>query len=263
MSQVSVSTPFNIYLEFEIAPFFRRLLAWFLDMLVLMLYARGMKYFLDQVIYGPVEISKGVDVVLVSLPMLLYHLLMETLYQGQSLGKKAMGIRVISIEGGEPRLGQYLMRWLFRLWEWPMFFGYLAMDSYWFVIQVLLTGVLGLVVVVIVAVSNKSQRLGDLAAGTTVVDLRYRYSLADTLFKEIVDENYKVRFPEGMRLSDRDINAIRSVIAYTEKNQQYETAHRVAGKVREVLNIQTDLEVLDFLEKLLSDYNYLATKDKG
>ncbi|QGW28803.1 RDD family protein [Phnomibacter ginsenosidimutans] len=263
MSQVSVSTPFNIYLEFEIAPFFRRLLAWFLDMLVLMLYARGMKYFLDQVIYGPVEISKGVDVVLVSLPMLLYHLLMETLYQGQSLGKKAMGIRVISIEGGEPRLGQYLMRWLFRLWEWPMFFGYLAMDSYWFVIQVLLTGVLGLVVVVIVAVSNKSQRLGDLAAGTTVVDLRYRYSLADTLFKEIVDENYKVRFPEVMRLSDRDINAIRSVIAYTEKNQQYETAHRVAGKVREVLNIQTDLEVLDFLEKLLSDYNYLATKDKG
>lgn len=263
MSQVSVSTPFNIYLEFEIAPFFRRLLAWFLDMLVLMLYARGMKYFLDQVIYGPVEISKGVDVVVVSLPMLLYHLLMETLYQGQSLGKKAMGIRVISIEGGEPRLGQYLMRWLFRLWEWPMFFGYLAMDSYWFVIQVLLTGVLGLVVVVIVAVSNKSQRLGDLAAGTTVVDLRYRYSLADTLFKEIVDENYKVRFPEVMRLSDRDINAIRSVIAYTEKNQQYETAHRVAGKVREVLNIQTDLEVLDFLEKLLSDYNYLATKDKG
>ena len=263
MSQVSVSTPFNIYLEFEIAPFFRRLLAWFLDMLVLMLYARGMKYFLDQVIYGPVEISKGVDVVLVSLPMLLYHLLMETLYQGQSLGKKAMGIRVISIEGGEPRLGQYLMRWLFRLWEWPMFFGYLAMDSYWFVIQVLLTGVLGLVVVVIVAVSNKSQRLGDLAAGTTVVDLRYRYSLADTLFKEIVDENYKVRFPEVMRLSDRDINAIRSVIAYTEKNQQYETAHRVAGKVREVLNIQTDLEVLDFLEKLLSDYNYLATKDKS
>lgn len=263
MSQVSVSTPFNIYLEFEIAPFFRRLLAWFIDMLVLVLYARGMKYFLDQVIYGPVEISKGVDVVLVSLPMLLYHLLMETLYQGQSLGKKAMGIRVISIEGGEPRLGQYLMRWLFRLWEWPMFFGYLAMDSYWFVIQVLLTGVLGLVVVVIVAVSNKSQRLGDLAAGTTVVDLRYRYSLADTLFKEIVDENYKVRFPEVMRLSDRDINAIRSVIAYTEKNQQYETAHRVAGKVREVLNIQTDLEVLDFLEKLLSDYNYLATKDKG
>ena len=258
-----MSTPFNIYLEFEIAPFFRRLLAWFLDMLVLMVYARGMKFFLDQVIYGPAAISKGVDVVLVSLPMLLYHLMMETLYQGQSLGKKAMGIRVISIEGGEPRLGQYLMRWMFRLWEWPMFFGYLAMDSYWFVVQVLLTCLLGLVVVVIVAVSNKSQRLGDLAAGTTVVDLRYRYSLADTLFKEIVDENYTVRFPEVMRLSDRDINAIRSVIAYTEKNHQFETAHRVSAKVKEVLNIQSDLEVLDFLEKLLSDYNYLATKDKA
>lgn len=263
MAQVSVSTPFNIYLEFEIAPFLRRLLAWVIDMLLLMTYAIGMKYFLEKVNYGPAEISRGVDVVLVSLPMLLYHLLMETLYHGQSLGKKAMGIRVISLEGGEPRLGQYLIRWLFRWWEWPMFFGYLAMDSYWFVIQLLVTLLLGLVVVVIIAVSNKSQRLGDLAAGTTVVDLRYRYSLADTLFKEILDKNYTVRFPEVMRLSDRDINAIRSVIAYTEKKGEYKTAHRVAGKVKEVLNIQSDMDVLDFLEQLLSDYNYLATKDKA
>jgi len=262
MSQVSVSTPFNIYLEFEIAPFFRRLLAWFLDMVVLMVYARGMKYFLEEVLFKNSTTNIGVDILLVSLPMLFYHLLMEVLYQGQSLGKKAMGIRVISLEGGEPRLGQYLMRWIFRLWEWPMFFGYLAVDSYWLFVQVFLTGLLGLVVVITIAVSNKSQRLGDLAAGTTVVDLRNRFSLADTLFKDIQDTAYKVRFPDVMRLSDRDINAIRSVIAYTEKTRSYETAHRVAGKVKSVLSIETDMEVLDFLETLLNDYNYLATREK-
>jgi hypothetical protein len=111
-----------------------------------------------------------------------------------------------------------------------------------------------------VSVSNKSQRLGDLAAGTTVVDLRYRYSLADTLFKDISDEGYQVRFPEVMRLSDRDINAIRSVIQYAHKKKKTETAASVAHKVQQVLQIEANMEVLPFLEKLLDDYNYLATR---
>jgi uncharacterized RDD family membrane protein YckC len=261
MSQVSVSTPFNIYLEFEIAPIGRRMLAWVLDMVVLLVYARGMKYFLYIILFNSKSYSRGIDMLLVSVPMLLYHLVMEVTWHGQSLGKKAMGVRVISIEGGEPRLGQYLMRWIFRLWEWPMFFGFLAMDTFNLFFQVIATGILGIFVVIIIAISSRNQRLGDLAAGTTVVDLRYRFSLADTLFKDIQVADYKVMFPDVMRLSDRDINAIRSVIIYTTKNKSRETANRVAAKVKEVLGIQSDLEVMDFLEKLLDDYNYLATKE--
>jgi uncharacterized RDD family membrane protein YckC len=261
MPQVAVTTPFNIFLEFEIAPFFRRLSAWVLDLIILLLFARGMKYFLHDVIFSNTYFSAGIDVVLVSMPMLFYHLVMEATFQGQSLGKKALGIRVISLEGGEPRLGQYLMRWIFRVWEWPLFFGFLYMDSYYIYLQFFAVCIGGTVVVIVIAVTNKSQRLGDIAAGTTVVDLRYRYTLADTLFKDIQDTDYKVTFPQVMRLSDRDINAIRSVIAYTEKHHRFETAHRIAGKVKSVLEIQSDLEVLDFLEKLMSDYNYLATRE--
>jgi hypothetical protein len=32
-------------------------------------------------------------------------------------------------------------------------------------------------------------------------------------------------------------------------------------KVKEVLNIHSDMHVDQFLEKLLADYNYLATKE--
>jgi hypothetical protein len=39
-----------------------------------------------------------------------------------------------------------------------------------------------------------------------------------------------------------------------------ETCERVALKVQEVLQIQTDKYAIDFLEKLLADYNYLAIK---
>lgn len=263
MSQVSVSTPFNIYLEFEVAPFLRRLLAWLLDIVLLLVYARAIRFFLHDVVFENVRLSLGVDFLLVSLPMLFYHLIMEIAFQGQSLGKRALGIRVISIEGGEPRLGQYLMRWIFRVWEWPLFFGYLAEEGLYVLLQVAVTMFLGLFVVIAIAVSNRSQRLGDLAAGTTVVDLRYKYSIDDTLFRDIQDDGYQVRYPQVMRLSDRDINAIRSVIAYTRKNNRYDTAHRVADKVKSVLSIESDgTDVVDFLERLLSDYNYLATKDQ-
>ena len=37
--------------------------------------------------------------------------------------------------------------------------------------------------------------------------------------------------------------------------------NRVAYKIKEVLQINTDMHVDQFLEKLLADYNYLATKE--
>jgi uncharacterized RDD family membrane protein YckC len=260
MAQVSVSTPFNIFLEFEVAPFYRRVAAWLLDTILLLLFARGMKYFLASILFAQASYSVGLDILLVSMPLLFYHLLMELLFNGQSLGKMATGIRVISIEGGEPRLGQYLMRWIFRLWEWPLFFGYLALDSWGIFFQVFITLLMGVLVAIIIAVSHRSQRLGDLAAGTTVVDLRYRFSLADTLFREIREEDYRVRFPEVMRLSDRDINAIRTVSEMARTRGQEETARRVAAKVQQVLGIRSDMPDTDFLEQLLNDYNYLATR---
>ena len=261
MPQVAVSTPFNIYLEFEVAPFFRRVLAWLIDMVLLLVYARGMKFFLTDVLFRNDTYSFGLDIVLVSLPMLFYHLFMEAGYRGQSLGKKSLGLRVISIEGGEPRLGQYLMRWIFRLWEWPLFFGYLALESWTIFLQVFACCVMGVLVAIVIAVSNKSQRLGDLAAGTTVVDLRYKYSLNDTVFKEIDHTSYKVRYAEVMRLSDRDINAIRTVLQRAHLGAGSQTASRVSYKIKQVLQIETDLEDVPFLEQLLNDYNYLATRE--
>ena len=265
MSLVAVSTPFNIDLEFEIAPFHKRLFAYFIDLAILLLYSRGMKFFLYDVVnmdrdwMG--ESVSGIDIVVVSLPMLLYHPIMEIIFQGQSLGKKAMGIRVISLEGGEPNIGQYLMRWLFRVWEWTLVFGYVYSNSNWLMFQVLFTCILGVIVVIIIAISKKSQRLGDMAASTTVVDVKNKLSINDTVFMDIQNVEYQVRFPEVMRLSDRDINAVKSVITQTRKSGKYDTAYRVAYKVKDVLKITSDLDVLEFLERLLADYNYLATRE--
>jgi hypothetical protein len=120
---------------------------------------------------------------------------------------------------------------------------------------------LGIVVVIIISVTHKNQRLGDLAAGTVVVNTRSALTLADTVFMEIDTTNYEVLFPQVMRLSDRDINTIKTVLIQARKRKKYDMCNRVAQKIKEYLDIQTDMQVVSFLDKLLADYNYLATKE--
>ena len=68
-------------------------------------------------------------------------------------------------------------------------------------------------------------------------------------------------FPTVMKLSDRDINTIKTILTQAGKRNNYEMSHRVAMKIKEVLKINTDLQSNDFLIKLLEDYNYLATRE--
>ena len=166
---------------------------------------------------------------------------------------------VISLEGGEPTLGQFILRWITKCFEWPFLFGFILKE--FVVVYIIFTGMLGLVVVIIIAATKKSQRLGDLAAGTVVVNTRSKLTLADTVFMEINKTDYQVMFPTVMKLSDRDINTIKTILTQAGKRTNYEMSHRVAMKIKEVLKINTDLQSNDFLIKLLEDYNYLATRE--
>ena len=86
-------------------------------------------------------------------------------------------------------------------------------------------------------------------------------TVADTVFMQVNKTDYKVLFPQVMRLSDRDINTIKGVLTQAGKSNNYDMCNRVAMKIKDVLNINSDMHVDQFLEKLLEDYNYLATKE--
>lgn len=261
MSIIRIATAFNIDLEFEIAEFHKRLLAYILDFTLLIIFLFSMKYLLYAGFLLELEENMGLDILIISLPMLLYSLLTELWMNGQTVGKKIMGIRVISLEGGEPTLGQFILRWITKFFEWPFLFGYIAFSNANLFAYTFITGLFGIAVVIIISVSPKSQRLGDMIAGTVVVNARSALTVADTVFMNINKTDYKVMFPEVMRLSDRDINTIKSVLQQAGKRNNYDMCHRVALKIKEVLNIQSNLYVDQFLEKLLEDYNYLATKE--
>ncbi len=261
MGTVQINTAFNVGLDFEIAPFHKRLLAYIIDFVILVIYLFSMKYLLYDVLDLSLENAAGLDILIISVPMLLYSLLTELWMNGQTVGKKIMQIRAISLEGGEPTFGQFLLRWITKFFEWPFLFGYIFASTYTLVGYIFATCFLGISVVVIILVTKKNQRLGDLAAGTVVVDAKTSMSVHDTIFVNVNTSNYKVHFPEVMRLSDNDINTIKTVLTQAHKNHNHDICMRVEYKIKEVLKIESKLSSIDFLETLLEDYNYLATKE--
>jgi uncharacterized RDD family membrane protein YckC len=222
------------------------------------LYMFSMLYLL----FGGFRIGEGgigLAMILLVIPTIFYSPVSEILLNGQSAGKKLMKIKVVSLDGGEPELSQYLLRWFLRFYEW----GFIIFTLFWLNP---FTGLVwlfigGLTSVIIIGVSPKSQRLGDIVAGTVVVNTHTSLTVDDTIFMEVNHANYKVKFPEVMRLSDRDINTIKNVLRQTEKTNQYDMCNRVAMKVQTVLKVSSDMYANDFLEKILEDYNYLSTKE--
>ncbi|GGO75747.1 RDD family protein [Nonomuraea cavernae] len=81
-----------------------------------------------------------------------YPVLFESLSGGRSLGKLALGLRVVSDDGGPERFRQALFRGLAGLLEFWMFFGAPALISS--------------------LVSQRGKRLGDIFAGTIVISDR-------------------------------------------------------------------------------------------
>ena len=261
MSIIQISTAFNIDLEFEVAPFHKRLVAYMIDFLVLVLYLFSMKSILLNGFGMGLKDNMALDLLVITIPMLLYSLLTELWMNGQTLGKRLMSIRVISLDGGEPTFGQFVLRWITKFFEWPFLFGFMVAVPAAIIYYILVTCFLGIGVVIIISVTKKSQRLGDIAAGTVVVNTKSALSVNDTVFMDLKTENYKPTFPQVMRLSDGDINTIKTVLIQAKKRRNIEICQRVEYKVKEVLHIESNLEALPFLEKLLEDYNFLATKE--
>lgn len=259
MSIITVTTPFNIDLEFRISSFSKRLLAWLIDILVICMYYYIMLHFIYPLFGFGETISTTAQLFIIILPVLLYQLVFELLFNGQTVGKMAAGIKVMDIEGKEPAWGQYIIRWM--LCPGNLFI--------YIVPYILLrnpVSMIGFMVLYIpdfltVLISARSQRIGDFAAGTVVIDKNYKADINETIYLSLEDEQYTPQFPEVMRLSDRDINGIRNLLDIKRPSKDIEIhMQNVSGKIKSLLGIESDMPSRDFLHQLLKDYNYFSSK---
>jgi uncharacterized RDD family membrane protein YckC len=254
MLQVKLDTGFNIEVDFMIAPFVKRLFAWLIDIVIIIawvyimnkVFRIGRDYFWELPIW--------LDLI-IALPPLFYFPLTEIFLNGQTVGKKAMQIKVITIDGGNPSISQFIIRWLFRIIDFPTWIlPAITLGEFPWWSAIFLFGGIGCVIA-----TPYAQRIGDIVAGTILIDTRNRTSWEDTVFTELTD-NYQPRYPQVMQLSDKDINTLKGIISAVRKKSDYDLSIRIATRIRSKLHIEDDEDSLEFLQTLLKDYNYYSTR---
>jgi uncharacterized RDD family membrane protein YckC len=231
---IKINTTQNVVIGYEQAGVGDRMLAALLDYVFIIVY-----YLLAMLIMGLIANTKLMGsgwavITLINLPVLFYDLVCELFLQGQSFGKKIMKIKVIKLDGTQPDLGAYLLRWAFRIVDGIAFLCTVELIS--------------------VVLSDKAQRIGDMAAGTTVIRLKQKVSLRDTiLYKPKSD--YKIVFPEIVKLSDKDIGVIKEVFDHCSRNSNYHALAKLVGKTKEKMGIESSLPDVQFIKVILLDYS--------
>lgn len=168
------------------------------------------------------------------LPLMFYSIVMEQFFGGQTFGKKIMKIKVVKLDGSRAGFGAHLVRWIFRLIDFSITFNLGALIS--------------------VAVSEKSQRLGDMAAGTTVVSLKQKVTLQNTILYRPKIE-HKIVFNEVNKLSDKDLGIIKEVFDHCTRNSDYNGLKQLAAKVKAKMEITSAMPDSQFIKVVLLDYS--------
>ncbi|MCD7973566.1 MAG: RDD family protein [Candidatus Azobacteroides sp.] len=239
---VFIDTAQNVKLTYELSGLGSRIIAYIIDMIIKGAYIALISFLLVLISDGIMNMDETVLVIILffaALPVVFYSFLFETFYQGQTPGKKAAKIRVVKLDGSAPGIGNYFMRWIFRIVDIQLFSG--------------------LVAIITIASSKNGQHVGDMAAGTTVISLNRDIRLEDIKLSKAYEEGYVPTYPEVMKLSDKDMEIIRQLTRGASTSQNEYVLKQVVEKVMEITGITTIHQTeMDFLHTVMNDYNYYA-----
>jgi len=246
MSNLQITTTQNVNLFFTPASVGERILAYGVDLLIKIAYVVVVGILFFQVFnVKDLNISNNMLLIavisLLSLPVIFYTLVSETLMEGQTIGKKLVKIRVVKIDGYQAGFFDFFIRWIFILVDINMGFAP------------------GLVTMII---TRHTQRLGDLAAGTAVITEKSKYDISNTILMD-VDDKYEPYFAQNQVLlfSDNDMRIIKENAETAFNKDNFKLLTHLVQKIESVMNIRNPFKSeRELLETLQKDFNYYTGK---
>ena len=247
MQTIEISTTQNVTIEYELAGLRERFFGMLIDTLIMvfiyiallslssMLRSGGESGFLMQII--------------MTFPFwftVFYGLICETLLNGQTLGKRTQRTKVVRIDGKPVSLSDLLLRSVLLLGDFLFSFGVIG--------------------ALFISTTDKRQRLGDMAAGTTVIKIGTdrRFKLSDILNINTL-ENYTPQYPQVRQLSEDDMLFIKNIILRFQKYRNLSHSEAVDSlytQLTKTLEIEpkelTTNGKIDFFKTLIKDYIVLT-----
>lgn len=226
MPRLEITTPEQVTFHYPTAGLATRGIAWGLDLVLLLT--------LDFIIYmiflwQPFQIGIAFAMVLVFLLDFFYYIGFELFSSGQTIGKRMMGIRVVSITGGQLRFNESFVRNVVRTLDLMLF----------------------LVGGLVAFCDPLRRRLGDIAADTIVVrDTRRK--IPDAIIKAQARAN---SFYDDVAIRTRILNRVTReerdlILDLMSRRDQLEAVTResifarTAQYLRERYGLPSDLEHL-------------------
>lgn len=249
METVKITTSQNIEIDYQVARLGDRVLARIIDYAIFF----GLYMLCIMVFIGYTATSGTADSATSNMRMLIvvcvwlglcvfYDLVCELFFNGQSIGKHIIKIKVVSLNGARPSVGQYLLRWIFRIIDFGISAGSLALVS--------------------VALTDNRQRVGDMVAGTTLVKTEPQTQFKDLFFNH-PGEDYQPTYTEVWQLTDKDITLIYDVIKNFNLTRNSDLVYKLALRIKDYLKISypKTINEYQFLEIVVNDYNSLVASN--
>lgn len=173
------------------------------------------------------------------LSFFLYQIVLGAFFAGNTLGRKMMGIKVVNSNGGLVSGVDYTLRTIFYL-----------VDAFF---------CLGIVGSLLMNITPKSQRLGDLAANTICIKIKSNKIVSLEAINKIgQSKEEEVMYPQVVSLSEKDMLLVKKTIEQYRKykNQAHkEAVLELTDHLADLLDIQpVPKNKINFLEQLIKEY---------
>lgn len=237
MDEFQIETAQNVGINQNVAGIGDRMFGYLIDSAVILFYSISIIMLLVSL-----DLADG-DLwalyLLVSLPAFLYYVLLETFFNGKTVGKMLMKTRVVKLDGSKPSFANYFVRWILRI------------------IDVVLTS--GGAAAFTILLKGNGQRIGDIAAGTTVISEKEQLTLEDTLIKDLPSD-YVPTYSQVTMLNDNDMQTIKNMYDDAVRKGNHNIIVNLHHRLLKVMAIETTEKPVDFVAKVIKDYNYYTQK---